>query len=228
MKNLLYTLIILFGFENMLQAQYLLHNKLIIDLTAQYNLPVGSSTTNFEGVELPGLLGNMNSSAGVSFSAKYRPKKGIGAALSVTSTQFDQWTSPNSSDLFENASFSQVSVRSGVMFSTPYTKTGRYNRLSLSVVVGPTIGIAEVKLGQSFTWLGTNETKEVSATGMHPGVFADFSLNYAVSRSINLNITSGYSHYWRGSVLYERSYGILYFGAGVGFRFIVDKNYLYD
>jgi hypothetical protein len=228
MKKFLYTLIILLGLENMLQAQYLLHNKLIIDLTAQYNLPVGSSTTNFEGVELPGLLGNMNSSAGVSFSAKYRPKKGIGGALSIASIMFDQWTSPNSSDLFEAASFSQLSIRPGIMLSTPYTKTGRNNRLSLCAVVGPTIGIAEVKLGQSFTWLGTNETKEVSATGMHPGVFADFTLNYAISRSINLNITSGYSQYWRGAELYERSYGILYFGAGVGFRFMFDKNYLYD
>lgn len=228
MKNLLYTLIILLGFENMLQAQYLLHNKLIIDLTAQYNLPVGSSTTNYEGVELPGLLGNMSSSAGVSFSVKYRPKRGIGGALSIAATQFDNWTSPNSSDLFENASFSQLSIRPGVMLSTPYTKTGRYNRLALSAVVGPAIGITEVKLGQSFTWLGTNETKAVSATGMHPGLFADFSLNYAISRGINLNITSGYSHYWRGAELYERSYGILYLGAGVGFRFMVDKNYLYD
>ncbi len=228
MKNLLYTLIILFGFDNMLQAQYLLHNKLIIDLTAQYNLPFGPSTTNYEGVELPGLLGNMNGSAGVSFSAKYRPKRGIGGALSIATTQFVQWTSPNSSNLFENASFSQVSVRPGVMFSTPYTKTGRYNRLALCAVVGPAIGITDVTLGQTFIWLGANEPKEVSATGTHPGVFADFSLNYAISRSINLNITSGYSHYWRGSELYERSYGILYFGAGVGFRFMVDKNYLYD
>jgi hypothetical protein len=223
MKNLLYTLIILLGFENMLQAQYLLHNKLIIDLTAQFNLPFGPSTTNFEGVELPGLLGNMSSSAGVSFSAKYRPKTGIGGALSIASVQFDQWATPNSSDLFEDASFFQLSVRPGVMFSTPYTKTGRYNRLALCAVVGPAIGITDVTLG-----LGTNESKEVSARGMHPGIFADFSLNYAISRSINLNITSGYSHYWRGSELYERSYGILYVGAGVGFRFMVDKNYLYD
>jgi hypothetical protein len=172
MKKLLYTLIILLGFENMLQAQYLLHNKLIVDVTAQYSLPFGPSTTNFEGVELPGLLGNMSAGTGVSWSAKYRPKKGIGAALSVSSSQFDQWTSPNSSDLFEDASFFQVSFRPGVMFSTPYTKTGRYNRLALCAVVGPAIGMTDVTFGKAFSWYGSNETNEVSSRGTHIGAYS--------------------------------------------------------
>jgi hypothetical protein len=228
MKKLLYTLIIILGIGNMLQAQYLLHNKLIVDVTAQYSLPFGPSTTNFEGVELPGLLGNMSAGTGVSWSAKYRPKKGIGAALSVTSTQFDQWTSPNSSDLFDDASFFQVSFRPGIMFSTPYTKTGRYNRLALFAVVGPAIGMTDVTFGEAFSWYGSNETNEVSSSGTHIGAFADCSINYGISRSINLHADVGYSHYFRGSELYESSYGILYFGAGVGFRFMVDKNFLYE
>jgi len=229
MKKLLFTLVVLLSLENMLQAQYLLQNKLVIDVAAQYNLGLGSSTTNYDGVVLPGLIGNMEGSIGTMFSAKYSLKKTIGAALTIGTTKFTQWSSPNSSDLFEGASFSQVSVRPGIMFSTPFTKTGHYNRLALNAIVGPAIGIAKVTFSESMNWYGSNETQEVSTSGSHIGGFVDLSASYGISRSVNLHADLGYSHFWRGSdVLYEKSYGMLYVGAGIGFRFMVDKNFLYE
>jgi len=229
MKKLIYTLVILLGFENMLQAQYLLHNKLIVDVTAQYNLGLGASTTDYQGVILPGLIGNMNGSMAYSFSIKYRMERTLGAALTIGKTEFTEWTSPNSSDLFEGASFSQLSVRPGIMFSTPFTKTGSFNRLAINAIIGPAIGIANVTFGESINWYESSKTKEVGASGSHIGAFADCSVNYGISRGINLHADLGYSHYWRSTaVLYEKSYGLLYVGAGIGLRFMVDKNFLYE
>ncbi len=220
------------GFIFNVKAQLLLKNKLTVDLNYGYAKGIGNSETIENSIILPSLMNNMEKASAFSVSGKYVFNNTIGVSLSTGYVSFNNWQSPDNSNLYESSKLKLLSFKPGILITTPFQESGLLNRLTFDMVAGPAVGSSVIDIGRSTKWEKNPDewvVDDLVTNTNNYGVFLDFSARFAITQQVDFHLNYGLSNYWGTSALVsDKRFLMQYFGAGIGFRMLVDKYYLYE
>ncbi len=223
--------VLAFGSYSAVRAQYLLKNKLLLSLDYGYAKGINASDIESGNMIIPSVLKYMKSGPGGSFSLKYLLKNTAGISLGASSFQFSEWTGTEYSDIYENAEMRITSLKPGIFLCNPYRDTGIFNRLGFNLTIGPAVEFTKLNPGKSFPWFyppdGKPFSDEIKDNAF--GIFTALSVHYAIAQLVDFRLSYEINKYWGSNALISGN-GIClqYFGAGIRFRFITEKYYLYE
>lgn len=226
------TLVILLCLCTNLRAQYVLKNKLCINLDYGIQKKIGGPYISKDGISLPSLFYQSGGTSNFSISGNYVFNSIIGVSAGTDLAVFNNWNNTDNSNLYSNSKIRVNTFKPGLFLSKSHSETGLWNRMKVDLTLGPLIGWYKMIYGESFRWNGNSNipvSNIMEASDTFYGLFTRVSLRYMLFQLADFHLTYGLDNYWLGSgFISDKTTLIQYFGFGVGFRFVVTKSSLYE
>ncbi|MCU0459146.1 MAG: hypothetical protein MUE37_08690 [Bacteroidales bacterium] len=201
------------------------------------NVLIGCRTGIFTGLEFvhdgsfiaPSLFSNQGNLTGISFKTVIKLNDYFSIGAGADQSGASGWSCTGSS-LYDGSRLNLYSVFPVVQIHSGFRETGIMNRIRIFAEVAPSLGIAELKLGNSlFEILGEPGTVDpVMSSDPFYGIRVATGMELSVTRTFGVWFTGSFNKNLIKSVLSsDESFSYLDIGLGLVVRLANDKRFYY-